>query len=407
MLESNTYKNKIISEKQVDSNQISENMNLNNIPEKLSPLVTNIQESCTFLTNSEMILSELKKEDMQFDKERQSKQTFMDCIYDINLLSLLSPPKDTSVEKFECFSLRFDYTDTHIAIGYSNGYVGVLNLETESYKIMKTGDFPVTSIRWKPNPSTKSKNILSSVTADGKITHWHTTSGKALHTMIEQDNPLMCLDYSSDGTLFATAGNDKLVRVYEDSTKSLLSVMKSTSFSQPGHSNRIFALNFHKENQNLLISGGWDNTVQFYDIRQGSIVNSIFGPHICGDSIDSKGDYLLTGSWSVKDQIQLWDLRTFKCFMKVPWEEEKLIYPSYIYTAQFSKYSNNNLFAVGGSNQNTFRIFENETYKKSPQVALNKMDFPCYSIDFANNTNKVAYGCGDGKIRIMQIDRKD
>ena len=34
------------------------------------------------------------------------------------------------------------------------------------------------------------------------------------------------------------------------------------------------------------ISGGWDDTVQFWDRREPHAVRRIFGPHICGQAID-------------------------------------------------------------------------------------------------------------------------
>jgi WD40 repeat protein len=245
------------------------------------------------------------------------------------------------------------------------------------------------------------------VTADGKITHWHTATGKALHTMEEKDNPIMCLDYSKDGMLFATAGNDKHVKLYDDNTKTLLKIMKPGSFNQPGHSNRIFAVNFHKENPNLIASGGWDNTIQFYDVRQGTIVNSIYGPHICGDSIDMKGDYLLTGSWAVKDQLQLWDLRMLKLTKNIAWENDQLVYPTYLYSAEFSKNSvMGDLIAVGGSNNNVIRVFEDETEKKLPQCFSKNLASPVYTVDFSHNGKTLAYGCGDGVIRLLNIKKK-
>ena len=36
-----------------------------------------------------------------------------------------------------------------------------------------------------------------------------------------------------------------------------------------GHSNRVFSLKFVAEDPNLLVSGGWDNTVQVWDVRAG------------------------------------------------------------------------------------------------------------------------------------------
>jgi hypothetical protein len=59
----------------------------------------------------------------------------------------------------------------------------------------------------------------------------------------------------------------------------------------PGHSNRVFSCKFMPSDQNMILTGGWDNTVQFWDIRVGAAVRSLYGPHICGDSLDICGMY--------------------------------------------------------------------------------------------------------------------
>ena len=61
--------------------------------------------------------------------------------------------------------------------------------------------------------------------ADGSAQHWHITSGKCLHTINDPDNQLFCVDYRPDGALFATAGKDRSVRVYDEATKSLVTRM--------------------------------------------------------------------------------------------------------------------------------------------------------------------------------------
>ena len=65
-----------------------------------------------------------------------------------------------------------------------------------------------------------------------------------------------------------------------------------------GHSNRVFAVKFHPADPHVLLSAGWDNTVQIWDLRVEGAVRNIFGPHICGDSmdIDCDGQEILTGS---------------------------------------------------------------------------------------------------------------
>lgn len=52
-----------------------------------------------------------------------------------------------------------------------------------------------------------------------------------------------------------------------------------------GHASRVFALKFNPTEPDILISGGWDNTIQIWDMRVAYSVRSIFGPHICGDAV--------------------------------------------------------------------------------------------------------------------------
>ena len=58
----------------------------------------------------------------------------------------------------------------------------------------------------------------------------------------------------------ATAGRDAHVRIYDETTKSLALVLKEKG-ELPGHSNRIFSVKFNKADPNMLVSGGWDNTL--------------------------------------------------------------------------------------------------------------------------------------------------
>ena len=53
-----------------------------------------------------------------------------------------------------------------------------------------------------------------------------------------------------------------------------------------GHRTAVYALKHHPNETWNFISGGWDDTVQFWDRRQERATKRIFGPHICGESID-------------------------------------------------------------------------------------------------------------------------
>ncbi len=131
--------------------------------------------------------------------------------------------------------------------------------------------------------------------------------------------------------LLATAGKDHKVRIYDETTKSLAFEMHDLA-DLPGHSNRVFCVKFNKQNPNLVVSGGWDNTIQFYDLRYRGPIRTLYGPHICGDCIDftNDGSTMVTGSYRVDDCIEAWDLRMYKRSRVIPWEglgsQEVLLY---------------------------------------------------------------------------------
>jgi COMPASS component SWD3 len=161
---------------------------------------------------------------------------------------------------------------------------------------------------------------MISVNANGALQHWHTTSGKLLHTIYDELNQLLTVDYKPDGTLFATAGSDCCVRVYDEQTRKIKVEFAGggNSGGESGHTNRVFAVKFDKEDENMLISGGWDNNVKVWDLREPNPVRYIYGPYICGDALDLHEGYILTGSWRADKQLQLWDFGTCEFIEDIP-----------------------------------------------------------------------------------------
>jgi WD40 repeat protein len=322
---------------------------------------------------------------------------------------------DSNFDKEECFTLRYDETNKFLAAGYSTGFIGIFNLEKpetsidykKSYSI---STFPITCLRWKPF----NRTTLIAVTAEGFIIQLHSKSGKILQKLEEEKNPLMCVDYSPDGSLFATGGNDKVVRLYDDNTKTLITKLERHRFDLPEHSNRIFAVKFSKKDPNLLMSAGWDNTILLYDIRTKQVQNYLYGPHVCGDGLDLKDDLLLTVSWAKEDQIQLFDLRSNKklgVFQMVLDEnkENSLENISYLYSCRFNPV--NTTFCVTGSNKNYLRLYDYSnlnsgdfTQSKIKGILdLKDINEPCYCCDYNLKGNRLAYGCAKSKINFLDL----
>lgn len=110
-------------------------------------------------------------------------------------------------------------------------------------------------------------NVLVTVQADGSVKHWHATSGKCLHSRLDDpENHLYCLDYNYEGTLLGVGGKDGKIRIYDETTKSLSLTMHGNG-DFCGHSNRIFSMKFNPLDSNIIVSGGWDNVLQVDDLR--------------------------------------------------------------------------------------------------------------------------------------------
>ena len=112
----------------------------------------------------------------------------------------------------------------------------------------------------------------------------------------------------------------KVLRFQTD-TKTVTTDLAAAQWNNRGHSNRVFSVKFIDDN--TLISGGWDSVLHLWDIREGKSVNSVYGPHVAGDSIDIKKGELLVGCYAAKNQVQIWDLKTLTQRQSISWSNEE------------------------------------------------------------------------------------
>jgi len=154
-----------------------------------------------------------------------------------------------------------------IACGGSDGFVRVFNVaDGKAMYSLNTVQkqelaLPVTSLKFRPPSTTGPQNIMLVSGSHGTVQHWHLTSGKLLNEIVEEDNQVHVLDYRHDGSIFATAGKDATVRLYDEETNTCISKLHGgNGVTSAGHTNRIFSLKFHPHDDNIILTGGWDNT---------------------------------------------------------------------------------------------------------------------------------------------------
>ena len=334
-------------------------------------------------------------------------------------LAPLEPAWETPCEMIyedddaEVFCVRFNPEDKLLATGCGDSVVRIFHCDDGrlAYNLERDGvptRLPVTCLRWRPTTaSSATKNVLLAANADGTVQHWHVTSRKCLHTISEEGNQVYALDYRADATMFATAGKDYAVRVYDEATKSVTAKLAQGWAGAPsaGHSNRVFAVKFVPDEPQLLLSAGWDNTVQIWDLRTSQPCASIYGPHVCGDSIDVSGHEVLTGSWRQNKQLQIWDRRNCELAVDVPFRPAAMDAGSaecHVYACQFTKptAAGPGMIAAGGSGSNELKVFSKES--KEP---LGRLTLPrgVYGLDTSHDGASIAVAGGDCKVRVLRM----
>lgn len=209
---------------------------------------------------------------------------------------------------------------------YSNGAVELYNADTCELVCNLEGPEEETKkgvctiIKWRPGPNPDS---IIGVDVKGLIRRYSVKDKKIVETLTPEegeDNRLFAFDYSPDGETFATAGTDHFVRVYDDATMKLKTLLDPFYTGKTGHSNRIFCVKYNKANPNLLCSAGWDNTIIIHDLRKKGPIAGILGAYVCGDALEFYGQEIISGSWRNEKQIEVWDTRTTEKSKDIDWD---------------------------------------------------------------------------------------
>ncbi|XP_037081120.1 uncharacterized WD repeat-containing protein C227.12-like [Pollicipes pollicipes] len=220
----------------------------------------------------------------------------------------------TSAEIMCC---RFSNNGVHLAVGTVSGGTSIYSTDDVASHVVLLQDhdtlersMPVTCARFVPVPEPKPSTVLLNAYGDGLVKFWRYMSGECLQTL-DVDEQVLALSFDCLGKYFQLAGEDGAIRVFDAATSRLAGRLHASADHalNDGHRSRVFALAAHPHTPHELLSAGWDNTVQFWDMRHPHAVRRIYGPHICGEglSIDPISNRVVTASWRRRQALQVWD----------------------------------------------------------------------------------------------------
>ncbi|KAL3856252.1 hypothetical protein ACJMK2_011026 [Sinanodonta woodiana] len=265
---------------------------------------------------------------------------------------------------------------------------------------------PVTQIRFRAYESGEKveySHILIASYASGMVKFWHYSSGKSLHTIKEPSTTqILTLAINPQNTHFITSGDNPHIHQYDIHTFQLVNTFFPSDGKEimDGHRCRVFAVQYHPTTDHTFISGGWDNTVQYWDDREKHSVKRISGPHICGDAldIDPKHDHILTGSWRKEKTLQIWDFPSGEWIKDVPQEPMN---GSQIYCCQWL---GTDSIICGGTDQNMARVIDRGTLNTTGQL----VDLPqsVYCIDNDHHGHHPVTAIGSNKFIFLVKEEK-
>jgi WD40 repeat protein len=165
-----------------------------------------------------------------------------------------------------------------------------------------------------------------------------------------------------------------------------------------GHKSRNFAVVSDPTNPNLFLTGGWDNTVQFWDRRNVNSFRRIYGPFICGDALDldTADSRILTGSWRNENALQTWDFGSGTKIMDIPADRSV---SSKLYCAQWL---GKDYMVAGGSTSNLARVVDKHVMNTAGYFGYLHQGVYCMDNDRSGPLPNIAVGTQE-KIYVLGV----
>ncbi len=141
-------------------------------------------------------------------------------------------------------------------------------------------------------------NLLASASSDGTVRIWDLTTEQEIASFDKYQGSLRAIAFSPNSRSLAVA-NDANVEVLDTMSRQKVAVFT-------GHIRLVEAVEFSRDGS-LIISGGVDETIRFWDANKRSLLGIISCPDHCVNALSSSVDGILA-SGGKDHTIRLWDI---------------------------------------------------------------------------------------------------
>ncbi|XP_063929908.1 uncharacterized WD repeat-containing protein alr2800-like isoform X2 [Zophobas morio] len=216
----------------------------------------------------------------------------------------------------EILCCKYNEVFDYIAAGCSDGSIMMYSVDgTFSSRFIdediEKSTAPVTAIQHRPvSKSYPINNCFTCTYANGYVKSWNYNFGQCLFT-IKENRETFGITYHPRYPKFVTYGDDCKIYLYDEESKTQERILSSSNNPKihDGHTSRVFAACFHPRSNYEILTGGWDDVVHYWDLRQPHAIRHLSGVHMCGEGIDIsyKGTEVLTCAFQTDKPFQIFD----------------------------------------------------------------------------------------------------
>eukprot|EP00850_Spirogloea_muscicola_P007085 SM000035S13065 [mRNA] locus=s35:263044:265830:+ [translate_table: standard] len=198
------------------------------------------------------------------------------------------------------FCMKFSPDGKTIASGSQDKDVFLWRTEgdCQNYMVLRGHKNAVLDVHWSADGS----RVLSAG-PDNTIRVWDAETGKQAKKMAEHSSFVNSICPSRKGPPLVVSGSD-------DGTAKLWDQRQRSCLQSFPDKYQVLAVSF-SDNADKVFTGGIDNDVKVWDLRQGEVAMVLrgHGDSITGMSLSPDGSFLLTNSMDCT--LRLWDLRPY------------------------------------------------------------------------------------------------
>jgi serine/threonine protein kinase len=227
-------------------------------------------------------------------------------------------------------------------------------------------------------------SLLASASEDKKVRLWDAQSWKLTRTLEGHDAGVNSVAFSKDGKTIASASNDKTVRLWD---------VKSASVSETltGHTDEVYFVSFSPDGKTLA-SAGKDRTIKLWNEQTGKELRTLKGHRDIVWAVAFSPDGRTLASASRDKTVKLWDTQSGKEIRTLNGHNKAVVSVAFSPDGQI---------LASGSDDKTIKLWDTSSWQETRTLAEHNGYIT--SIAFSPDDKTLASASNDKTIQLWNL----